>query len=132
MLYLSTTQSKVVVLTLNENTKNCNPNFTWILSNRDTLVGLTISPDNFSTSSYFDSFTLSVGTAVSLTASVVMNINAGEYHYEVHEMLNKYDLNISNSLGIVENGLLMVIGTSTPFVAFTASESMTFTTFNNY
>lgn len=132
MLYLSTTQSHKVVLTLSEKATTTTPYYTWQLSNRDSLAITTISPDNFSNSPYYDSFTLSIGTAVSLTASVVMNIPAGEYHYSVYEMANQYDLNINNALAQVETGLLMIVGTSTPFVSFTASEGFTFTTFNNY
>jgi hypothetical protein len=122
-----------VVLTLSEKVSNpINPYYTWTLSNRDTLVTTTISPDNFSTSPYYDSFTLSIGTAVSLTSSVVMNLTAGEYHYSVYEMATEYDLNIQNAIGLVETGLLMITGTSTPFVSFTASEGFTFTAFDNY
>ena len=132
MIYLSTTQSQSVVLTLSEKASNVNPHYTWTLSNRDTLVTTTISPDNFSTSPYYDSFTLSIGTAVSLTSSVVMNLTAGEYHYSVYEMATEYDLNIQNAIGLVETGLLMTTGTSTPFVSFTASEGFTFTAFDNY
>jgi hypothetical protein len=133
MIYLSTTQSQSVVLTLSEKVSNpINPYYTWTLSNRDTLVTTTISPDNFSTSPYYDSFTLSIGTAVSLTSSVVMNLTAGEYHYSVYEMTTEYDLNIQNAIGLVETGLLMITGTSTPFVSFTASEGFTFTAFDNY
>ena len=61
-----------------------------------------------------------------------MDITAGEYHYSVYEMTTPYDLDIQNSLGLVETGLLMVTGTSTPFVSFTASEGLTFTAFDNY
>jgi hypothetical protein len=121
-----------VVLTLSEKTSNVNPYYTWVLSNRDSLNQTIISPDNFSASPYYDSFTLSIGTAVSLTASVVMNIPAGEYHYSVYEMNTQYDLNINNSIGVVETGLLMITGTSTPFVSFTASEGFTFLTYENY
>jgi hypothetical protein len=122
-----------VVLTLSEKVSNpINPYYTWTLSNRDTLVTTIISPDNFSTSPYYDSFTLSIGTAVSLTSSVVMNLTAGEYHYSVYEMTTEYDLNIQNAIGLVETGLLMITGTSTPFVSFTASEGFTFTAFDNY
>ena len=121
-----------MVLTLSEKASNVIPYYTWVLSNRDSLVNTIISPDNFSTSPYYDSFTLSIGTAVSLTSSVVMNIPAGEYHYSVYEMTTQYDLNINNSVGLLETGLLMITGTSTPFVSFTASEGFTFTTFDNY
>lgn len=121
-----------MVLTLSEKASNVNPYYTWLLSNRDSLVETIISPDNFSTSPYYDSFTISIGTAVSLTSSVTINAVAGEYHYSVYEMNTQYDLNLNNSIGLVETGLLMITGTSTPFVSFTASEGFTFTTFDNY
>jgi hypothetical protein len=47
-------------------------------------------------------------------------------------MTTEYDLNIQNAIGLVETGLLMITGTSTPFVSFTASEGFTFTAFDNY
>jgi hypothetical protein len=47
-------------------------------------------------------------------------------------MNTQYDLNINNSIGVVETGLLMITGTSTPFVSFTASEGFTFLTYENY
>ena len=122
-----------MVLTLSEKVSNpINPHYTWTLSNRDTLITATISPDNFSISPYYDAFTLSIGTAVSLTSSVVVNLTAGEYHYQVYEMPTAYDLNIQNAIGLVETGLLMVTGTSTPFISFTSSEGFTFTSFENY
>ena len=133
MIYLSTTQSQSVVLTLKEKANNLiNPYYTFVFSNRDTLTQTIVSPDNFSLSPYYDAFTFSIGTAVSLTSSVTMNLTAGEYHYSVYEMATAYDLNIQNSVGLVETGLLMITGTSTPFISFTASEGFTFTAFDNY
>lgn len=121
-----------MVLTLSEKTININPHYTWKLSNRDSLIDYIISPDNFSMSPYYDSFTISIGTPVSLTSSVVLNIPAGEYHYSVYEMPTQYDLDIDNAIGVAEVGLMIISGTSTPFISFTASEGFTFTTFGNY
>lgn len=132
MLKLTTNQTQSVVLTLSESKTIVNPYWTFVISNRDTLVETTFAPDNFSTSPYYDSFTISIGASVSLTASVVLDINAGEYHYSVYEMNSPYDLNIQNSIGVAEVGLMIVSGTSTPFISFTASEGFTFTAFDNY
>ena len=123
MIYLSTTKSTQVCLTLKEKSPDLiNKYYTWKLHNKDTNELYYFSADDFSTSPYYDAFTLSVGTPESLTQSVTFDGVIGTYDYYIYQTLTEYNLDITGST-LVENGILTIIGTvSTPITV----------TFSNY
>lgn len=115
MIYLSTTQSNLATVTLYENSVNkLNPYFTWCIvkagSNKETIF---YQDDSSPAPYYYNSFTLSIGTQSGLTAGCLKygtDIEVGQYSYKVYEMVNRYDLDISNAVGLVETGMLIVEG----------------------
>jgi hypothetical protein len=131
MIRISATQSKVV-LTLKEKSTIENPYWTFRITNSDSKVQTIFQGWNTSTSFYYDSFTLSVGTPESLTASVVLDIPNGEYSYSVYEMANQWDLDLDNASKIVEVGILIVTGTSSPIISYDGNDDQTFITYGDY
>lgn len=126
MLYLNS-QPKSLVVTLYEKCKNVfNPYFTWKLIDKDSdATYLFYADDNSYSPYYWNSFTVSVGVG-SATAGYV-NISPSIYSYEVYEMSNPYDLDLNNSLGMVENGLLTYNATFSETASFTQSnDNVTF------
>lgn len=136
MLYLSTTQSRSVIATLKEKTTNLlNPYYIWKIVNRDSFDEYVFAPDNNSNSYYYDSFTMSVGTPFTPTgANVIIDATPGQYDYFVYEVSTQYDLNLSNIIGEVESGILIIEGTqskiSDTIVSFTDNNSDTTKVFN--
>ena len=130
MLYLNPTGDTRVVVTLYENSSNLvNPYYTWKLVNKDTLAEKIFTQlDSSPSPYYFNYFTISIATPEGLTAGTI-DIKPGQYQYYVYEMQNPYDLNLSNAIGLVENGILNVTATfSTPNV-YTASNTNTIPTY---
>jgi hypothetical protein len=133
MLILSTTQSNKVVVTLREKSTLITPYYTWQIVNQNSFDTTIFSPENFTTSPYYDAFTISIGTPSSLTSSVTLDLVPGEYHYKVYEMNTQYDLNIQNAVDYVEIGLFIVDGTFSisDIIAFTQSNDDTIRVFNS-
>lgn len=136
MIYLSTTQSSAIIATLKEKSPNLLTSYyTWILTNRDGFLSYTFSCDDWSSelSNYYDAFTVSVGTAQSLTGSTAtINAPAGQYDYTVYQTTSRYDIGLTSSLGIVETGILQIEGTFSEYTqaVFTASNTDTIRIFN--
>lgn len=120
MLTLQNNSSGAVYVTLQENVVNvATASFTWRLINKESLQNYVFWADDFSTSPYYDSFTISIGPG-SATAGYV-NCGYGQFTYEVYEMPNPYDLNLNNAIGMVETGILIVNPTYSVNASFTQS-----------
>lgn len=133
MLYLNPDNSyDLLVVTLYEKCNNItDPQFTWKLTNKNTFEEtIFYQSDSSSSPYYYNSFTVSVSSAVSLTAGVI-NVDYGEYEYEIYEKTLPYQLTISTNDNLVENGLLIVLTNSFTPTSFTGSDSATIPTFNN-
>ena len=139
MIYLSGTQKKVIVQnnrsTLSTTSVGDETSYyTFKIISCDSFGEYIFSPTNFSTSAYYDAFTVSVGTPSNPTGSVVLNINAGQYNYEMYKMPTEYNLNIASASYIVSQGIFQVIGTGSIYTApvpisFTASDADTIKVF---
>lgn len=130
MIYLSTTQSSNVIVTCRENASNASPYYTWKIINRDSYNQYIFSPDNLSTSLYYDEFQINIGTSTSLTSSVVLDCVQGEYDYFIYETITQYELNLNNSIGLMESGILHILGTSSQIISFTQSDADVVKVFN--
>jgi hypothetical protein len=133
MLYLNSSGDTKVIVTLYENSSNVvNPYFTWRLINKDSNdVIIFTSQDHSIAPWYYNSFTISVATYSSPTASIITIPNGtGQYKYEIYEMANQYDLNLDNAIGLVENGLVTINVTFSSIQSYTASSSTT-SVYNN-
>jgi hypothetical protein len=110
-----------VVVTLREKSNLINPYYTWRLINKNSFDEWIISPDNNSTSNYYDAFTISIGVNFNPTSSVIIDAVQGQYDYFIYEMNTEYDLDLLNSLGLMESGILEIIGTAPSIISFTGS-----------
>jgi len=130
MLYLSNSGDNRVVVTLYENCSNItSPYFTWKLVNKDTLAEtIFFQQDSSPFPYYFNYFTVSVATYSGLTAGII-DVPSGQYQYYIYEMANPYDLDLTNAIGLVENGILNVAGQYSTQSVFTASNTNTIATF---
>jgi hypothetical protein len=70
-----------------------------------------------------------------MTGSVVLNVDAGQYNFEVYKMPTEFNLNIGSASYMTEAGILQIVGSfsfanpqATPN-AFTASDSSTIRVF---
>ena len=117
--------SNEVIVTLYENSGNItNPQYTWLVENKDTLVKTAFyQEDHSSYPWYYNSFTLSIATYSGLTAGI-LPLDSGQYNYWVYEMVNAYDLNLNNAIGLVENGILYVGYTASDISTLTASNTI--------
>ena len=109
------------------------PYYTFKIVNKDSFNEFIFAPTNNSTSNYYDSFTISIGTSSSATSSVVIDAVAGQYDYFTYEMNTEYDLDLNNSLGLVESGILLINGTYSSLstiTSFTESNDDTIRVFN--
>lgn len=144
MIYLSTTTpTKVTLLSNKDRTAGSSAvdlalnYYTFEIISCDTFDKYVFSPDNWSDSPYYDSFTVSIGTSsISMTGSVMINADAGQYNFTVYKMPTIYNLTIASASYITENGILQItdvngfnwFAPSEP-TAFTQSDSSTITAF---
>ncbi|MGB5050822.1 MAG: hypothetical protein WBO46_17895 [Caldilineaceae bacterium] len=135
MLYLTIGSASQLNVTLYENcTNTTNPYFAWSITDCDTNVSYVFTnQDNSPAPEYFNRFTFSVvtGATYGLTAGIIP-CSSGQFVYNIYEMTTQYDLDISNAVpninsadGIVETGILNVIGTySQNIITFTQSQNI--------
>lgn len=128
MIYISTTQSLPIRTTSVQNriVLATNSFYTWVLNSSDNLREYVFAPDDFSTSAYYSAFTISTAFpsppgGYSETASVVLNLQPGEYRYRIHQTEFQYDLGLTSSYGVIEEGILISLGTYSPPNYYTAS-----------
>lgn len=126
MLYLDYIGTSSVTTTLYEKCSNqVNPFFTWRILDKDSNFETIFTTDDFSTVPYYyNSFTISVATYSGLTAGII-NIDGGQYSYEIYEMTNQYDLDLANAVGLVESGLITINVTYSQIQSYTASSNTT-------
>lgn len=140
MIYLSTTQPQKVIVQNNRSVLSTvsvgdeSSYYTFKIESCDSFKEYVFSPANNSQSAYYDSFTLSVGSVSNPTGSVVLNIDAGQYNYEIYKMPTEYNLNVASASYVVSKGIFQVIGTGSIYtnpvpVSFTQSDSDTIKVF---
>ncbi len=123
MLYLTIDQPKVIYVTLQEKSSNLvNPYYTWFIKNKQSLEETTFYASDFSTVPYyFNTFTMSVSSTQSGLTAGIIQVDSGEYIYQVYQMSSPYDLNLSNAIQMVETGILIISGTHTDYQSYTGS-----------
>ena len=86
-----------------------NPYFMWNVFQKGTNVNFNFTSDDVSTSpQYWNQFQITIATAsVGLTSGIIP-LTSGEWIYNIYEMRNEYDINISNSIILLKNGIMRV------------------------
>jgi len=112
MIKISATGSTDVIVTLYEESTNLiNPYFTWEVNRKGTNNNIVFYQDDISPAPYYyNKFNITIGTGSSGLTSGVVPLTPGEWVYNIHQMDNPYDLDLLNSIKIVENGLITIPG----------------------
>lgn len=111
MLYLSSTQSQALIVTLRDGL-TIYPNYTWKIRNSMTNEETIFTQDDSSASPYYQSFTLSVSSPQGLTSGVI-DVEAGQYQYFIYGSTTPYNLNI-DGLEVLETGILNIVANDAP------------------
>lgn len=112
MIYLNSGVNTITV-TPYEKSNQIQPYYTWQIIRKGTFEEVIFYQDDSSYSPwYFSTFTVSVGTVSGLTQGKIV-ANPGEWTYNIWEMQQPYNLSITQSVGLVETGILIISGTYT-------------------
>ena len=110
MIYLNTGTNSVT-LTLYEKSTQIQPYYTFELVRKGSFDKVIFYQNDSSYAPwYWNSFTVSVGNVVGLTAGQIV-ANAGEWTYTVYEMPAPYILDLTQAIGEVETGICIINGT---------------------
>lgn len=130
MIYLNPGENRVT-LTLYEKSSQSSPYYTFKLTRKGSFESVIFyNNDNSPVPYYWNSFTISVGNVTGLTAGKI-NINAGEWTYDVYEMPAPYLLTLTASYGLVETGICIVTGTYTSNQIYTGTNNDTIVYYKN-
>ena len=105
--------------------------FTWQLIDKTNLGEYLFYQGNTSSVSFYKKFIIdnNIGS-IGLTAGIVQ-IPGGQYTYNLHQMINPYDLDLNNSLGVSRTGLITIGATYTPLIQYSSNDSFTFSSYTN-
>jgi len=110
MLYLKANSTEKLTVTGRELLSSIYHYLTFEIINKDTRVKTIFSATNSSTSPYYDQYYVGVYQDGENLSKGVLNVRPGQYHYNIYEMATQSN-DLSLSLGIVENGILEILGT---------------------
>lgn len=112
MLYLQNGTNSIVA-TLYEKSSQIQPYYTWQLIRKGSFDEVVFYQNDSSYAPwYWNEFVVSVGTISGPTQGQIV-ISSGEYTYNVWEMATSSSLSYTQSIGLVETGILIVTATFT-------------------
>jgi len=121
MIYLNNGVN-VITVTPYEKSTQTQPYYTWQIIRKGTFDEVVFYQDDSSYAPfYWSSFTISVGTVSGLTQGQIV-ANFGEWTYNIWEMTTPYNLSYTQSIGLVETGILIINGTYTPDTEYTGND----------
>ena len=110
MTYLQSGTNSIV-LTLYEKSVQTQPYYTFQLVRKGSFDEVVFYQNDSSYAPwYWNKFEVSVGSIVSATQGQI-SLSPGEYTYNVYEMSASYSLSYTQSIGLVETGILIMEGT---------------------
>jgi hypothetical protein len=122
MIYLTNGTTSVVTITPYEKTNQVQPYYTWQIIRKGTFEEVVFfQTDSSYAPWYWSSFTISVGTISGLTQGQIV-ANPGEWTYNIWEMTTPYNLSYTQSIGLVESGILIISGTSTADTEYSGND----------
>lgn len=130
MLYLKTGLNSITT-TLADNTTLINPYYTWEITRKGSFESIYFSNTDVSPIPYYYStFTVSVGN-ISNAAFGEINVNEGEYTYNVYQTTIPNNITVSSSDMIVQTGIMIISTTHSVITSYTASDNNTIIYYNN-
>lgn len=112
MLYLNVGTESRVVVTLKDRQVGLTPSYVWKIEDNTSSKQYFFQAEDWSQSPYYNGFTISVqpGATQGLTQGIVP-AERGEWWYSIWEMSTPYDLDITNAVQKVEEGIMIIEGT---------------------
>ena len=109
MININYTGTSSICISLYDNSTNqINPYYTWQLVRSGSLDNIIFTANDISSNpNIYSRFILTVGVG-DLTQGVIP-VQSGQYKYTVYEMVNQYDLNLNNNIGVVAVGTFNVL-----------------------
>ncbi len=126
MLYLNNGGTASIVISAKDNVIYPNTYFTFEILNKDSLKTTLFTNTNLSSSPYYNMYIITVtqsGLTSGGTAGII-SVPPGQYSYKVYEMVEQYNLDILNAIGVVEYGILNIPGTVSVPDTFRISENI--------
>jgi len=122
MIYLQSGTNSIVA-TLYEKSTQIQPYYTWQLVRKGSFDEVVFYQNDSSYAPfYWNEFIVSVGTISGPTQGQIV-ISPGEYTYNVWEMSASYSLSYTQSIGLVETGILIVTATYTTNSEYTQNDN---------
>jgi len=130
MIYLNPGTNSIT-LTLYEKSVQTQPYYTFQLIRKGSFDEVIFYQDDTSYAPwYWNEFSISLGTVSGLTQGQIV-ASFGEYTYNVYEMTTPYNLSYTQSVGLVETGILIITGTFTPDTEYNGNDDSTIVYYRN-
>ena len=108
------------VLTLYEKCKLETPYFTWKIKNDASREEIIFTPNDISPyPKLWNHFVITISEEDPIPSLGKIQAQPGEYHYTIYESSLQDQLDLDECFGIVEEGILKIVGTSNPIPVFT-------------
>jgi hypothetical protein len=122
MIYFNDGEN-VVTITPYEKSTQIQPYYTWQIIRKGTFDEVIFFQEDSSYAPwYWSSFTISVGINDDPSQGQII-ANPGEWTYNIWEMTTPYNLNISESVRLVESGILIINGTYATDSEYTGNDT---------
>lgn len=130
MIYLNPGTNSIT-LTLYEKSVQTQPYYTFQIIRKGSFDEVIFYQDDISFAPwYWNQFNITLGTFSGLTQGQII-ASAGEYTYNVYEMPTPYNLSYTQSVGLVETGILIVTGTYTADTEYSGNDDSTIIYYKN-
>jgi hypothetical protein len=130
MIYLNPGTNSIT-LTLYEKSVQTQPYYTFQLIRKGSFDEVVFYQDDTSFAPwYWNEFSVYLGTFSGLTQGQIV-ASFGEYTYNVYEMTTPYNLSYTQSVGLVETGILIITGTYTPDTEYSGNDDATIVYYRN-
>jgi hypothetical protein len=140
MLYIGITGSSTVYVSdlfsntsLNAQSAATQSFYTWYVQDKTTKISTVFYQTPLFDNGYYTAFSFTNNGTFSAIGATNGNINlvGSQYSVIIYEMLNPYDLNISDSIGVLGNYILTIQGTSSATSTYTGNDSFTYSVYQN-
>jgi len=130
MIYLNPGTNSIT-LTLYEKSVQIQPYYTFQIIRKGSFDEVIFYQDDISYAPwYWNQFNISLGTVSGLTQGQIV-ASFGEYTYNVYEMPTPYNLGYTQSIGLVETGILIITGTYTSDTEYSGNDDSTIIYYKN-
>ena len=130
MIYLNN-GANTITITPYEKSTQTQPYYTWQIIRKGSFEEVVFYQDDSSYAPwYWSSFVINVGTVSGLTQGQIV-ANPGEWTYNIWEMTTPYNLSYTQSIGLVETGILIINGTYSQDKEYTGNDESTIVYYRN-